>query len=191
MMGSDEVAHRMYAELGTEARAAVDSWRGLGVDMTTALLNSGALGGRRYQAGEPDDWHRRKLNPDDVELQSTCEHEAAHAVVARALGLGPVVAVINEDGRSGVTSFRSTSPFGSAMVAAAAEVWITEFRHIAFPGARQREFSHDRLMVVRNTTGDMQARDTYQRAREILAEHREEVLAAAHQLRRAGRLALD
>ncbi|MEU2625866.1 hypothetical protein [Kitasatospora sp. NPDC007106] len=187
----EQIAWQMYAQLNSDARKAVDSWRSLGNDLTTSLLNSGALGGRRHPAGDPDDWNRRRLNPDDVELQNTCEHEAAHAVVAHVLGLGPVEAVVDEGGRSGVTNFQSTSRLASAIVAAAAEVWITEFRYNAFPACMQRDFSHDLQVLVRNTDSAMGVHDARRRARVILTEHREEVLAAAHRLAQDRRLLLD
>ncbi|MEV6212135.1 hypothetical protein [Kitasatospora sp. NPDC051914] len=187
----EQIAWQMYAQLNSEARKAVDSWRSLGNDLTTSLLNSGALGGRRHSAGDPAELHARIANwSAEHELQLAAEHEAAHAIVARALGLGPITVEIRDD-MSGVTRHTRTSPVGTAIAAVAAEVWITEFRYFAFPAGDHHGCNADRRKLVMNTTGDMEIFDVHRRAREILAEHREEVLAAAHRLAQDRTLTLD
>ncbi|PBC79895.1 hypothetical protein BX265_4724 [Streptomyces sp. TLI_235] len=187
---SEQVAWQMYTQLDAQDRAAVDAWRSLGNDLTTSLLSSGVLGGQRHPAGDPDDVRVRMASRDaDYALQLVAEHEAAHAIVARALGLGPVEIEIADD-MSGVTRYAKTSRMGSAIVAVAAEVWITDFRYFAFPGGDRDGCRADRRALLMNTGGDVDILDASRRAYAILAERREEVLAAAHRLAQDRRLEL-
>lgn len=186
MASSEQVAWGMYARLNEGDRRAVDAWRSLGNGMVDSLLNSGVLGGGRSEPAA--DWYRRSLNPDDVVRQNTCEHEAAHAVVAHALGQGDVSATVEADGRSGLTTYRSTNRVARAVVAAAPEVWITEFRFREFPAVTRHEFSHDLGVLLRNTDGDHDVVTARRHARVILGEYREQVLAAADALARTRHL---
>ncbi|MFI0482227.1 hypothetical protein [Actinomadura sp. 9N215] len=189
---SEQTAWRIYAGLSADDRRVVDTWRELGdVDLTTALLRSRVLtsGHRRRPADDLADWSRRRLGlDDDLTLRNTCEHEAAHAVVARALGVKVAEVTVSEDGHSGSTVFEQAPPVASAVIAAAAEVWITEFRALVFP-FNERGFSEDRKSLVRHTGGsDWAARRACRHARDILDGSRAEVLALADELARTRRV---
>jgi hypothetical protein len=132
----------------------------------------------------------RIAHRDAYALQLVAEHEAAHAIVARALGLGPVEVEIRDD-MSGVTRYAKAPRMGKAIVAAAAEVWITQFRYFAFPAGDRDGCRQDRRELALHTDGDLDVLDASRRAHEILAEHREEVLAAAHRLAQDRRLELS
>lgn len=191
MTTSEQIAWRMYGELGAPDRRTVDTWRKLGNDLTTSLLNSGVLTGRRHSAGDPSETLGRLASRDgEHTLQLTAEHEAAHAVVARMLGLGPVTAEIDDD-LSGRTYYPEASRKAKAIVAAASEIWITQFRYHAFPGGDRDGCRRDLRDLIANTNGDMDVLDAQSRAHAILSEYREDVLAAACQLARERRLFLS
>jgi len=188
MASSEEVAWGMYAKLSERDRQAVDAWRSLGNDLVTSLLNSDVLSRerpRRMPADDVADWSRRRLGTDaDLILQKTAEHEAAHAVVARGLGVRVVEVVVSEDGRDGHTVYEQASREATAAIAAAADVWINEFRAVVFPNGEQSGCRDDVRVLVRNTAGDHEVHDARRRARLILAERRDEVLELAQQLAR-------
>ncbi|MEW2135516.1 hypothetical protein AB0892_02710 [Streptomyces sp. NPDC005409] len=186
MASSEEVAWQLYAGLEVRDRRAVDAWRSLGNDLVTSLMNSRALGSARplcVPADDVVDWQRRQVGTDpDLVLARTAEHEAAHAVVARALGLHVAEVSISEDGQSGVTTYESAGRADTATVAAAAEVWIHEFRALAYPAGDAAGCREDMQVLVRNTAGDHDVREARRRARHILGERRDEVLALAARL---------
>lgn len=188
MASSEEVAWRLYAGLEKRDRRAVDAWRSLGNDLVTSLMNSRALGSTRplrVPADDVVDWQRRQLGTDaDVVLARTAEHEAAHVVVARALGLHVAEVSIGEDGREGSTTYETAGRDETAAVAAAAEVWITEFRGLAYPRGDADGCRDDMQVLVRNTDGDHDVHRARRRARHILGERRDEVLALAARLGR-------
>lgn len=187
MPTSEQVARGIYAGLDERDRRAVDAWKSLGNDLTTSLLNSGVLGSyrRRYPAEDLADWNRRMLGTDpDLILRETCEHEAAHAVVAQMLGLRGVEAVIEDDGASGVTRYEKTSARVNAIIAVASGVWIEEFRGLVFPLGAKGCSSDMRSLVVATGADEYNMREAQRRARLILAECREQVLTVADTLMR-------
>ncbi|WP_369778043.1 hypothetical protein [Streptomyces sp. R33] len=188
MASSEEVAWQLYAGLEQRDRRAVDAWRALGNDLVTSLMNSQALSSARplrVPADDTADWARRRLGTDpDLVLARTAEHEAAHAVVARALGLHVVEMYIADNGRDGVTTYESASREETAAVAAAAEVWIHEFRALAYPQGDSSGCREDWRVLVQNTDGDHGVQRARRQARLILGEHRDEVLALAERLGR-------
>lgn len=192
MPSSEQVAWSIYGDLHDSDRRAVDAWRNLGNDLVTSLLNSGVLvpGGRRYPADDPADWNRRQLGTDRTLIhRETCEHEAAHAVVAHALGLDNIRAFV-EKHDAGTTHFAGGTPHDKATVSIAAKVWLEEFRATVFPcGARG--CSDDMQHLARDTRGDeFNRRVARLTAREILREQHDMVLAAADTLMRHGELTL-
>jgi hypothetical protein len=73
--------------------------------------------------------------PDDVQnRRQGAEHEAAHSVVAQALGAHVPVAAISDD-HSGFCQYnaRGLTDLQRAAVMLAAKIWITDFRAIEFP----------------------------------------------------------
>lgn len=195
MASSEQVAWEMYGRLGEQDRRAVDAWRSLGNDLVTSLLNSDVLRGespRRVPADDVAEWARRRLGTDeDLILQRTAEHEAAHAVVARALGVRVAEVSVSEDGRDGATRYEQASRENTAAIAAAADVWITEFRGLVFPNGDRDGCRDDVRKLVRNTSGDHEVADARRRARLLLAERRDEVLALACQLARVGHIQFE
>lgn len=193
-MSSEQVAWSMYTQLGAQDRRAVDAWRDLGNDLVTSLLNSGVLraeGPRRFPADDTSEWARRVQGTDPALVrQEAAEHEAAHAVAARALGVHVAEVTITEDG-SGATLYEETSREASAVIAVAAQVWIGEFRALVFP-AGMRGCSDDNQVLARSTGADPYNVDqACRRARLILGECRGEVLELARRLARDGRVTFD
>jgi hypothetical protein len=102
-MTSEQTAFAMFGELDARDRRLVQAWRGIGCDWVTSLLNSGVL--RRHgprvhpteaAVDEMRQWSEQllaeqaeRLAPSDEHRvrRKTAEHEAAHAIVALALGV--------------------------------------------------------------------------------------------------------
>ncbi|WP_405924741.1 hypothetical protein [Streptomyces sp. NBC_00035] len=184
----------MYAKLSPRDQRAVDAWQDLGNDLLTSLLNSNALRAdspRRIPADDLADFARRSVGTDkDLVRQETAEHEAAHAVVCRALGVPVFEVWIDENGR-GETVHAKTLREANAAIAIAPQVWINEFRAPVFP-AGARHIGGDNRNLMRSTGGDEHNVATARRrARGILTEHRDEVLQLARQLIRDGRVVFD
>ncbi|MFE3786975.1 hypothetical protein [Streptomyces goshikiensis] len=183
----------MYADLPPRDRREVDAWRSLGNDMVASLLNSGVLS-RRDGAGAapscvPREWERFKTE-EEFHLRLTAEHEAAHAVVARALGV-PVVEVLIRDDFSGETRHEPAGRAETATIAAAADVWISGFRSLAFPGQSRSGCQDDALKLARNTDGPGDAQLAVRRAGRLLRERQAEVLALADELVRRRRITFE
>lgn len=193
-MSSEQVAWQMYAKLSAKDQRAVDAWRDLGNDLVTSLLNSQVLSGqqpRRFPADDVAGFVARVAGTDPALVrQEAAEHEAAHAVTARALGVHVREVTIAEDG-SGVTEYAQTTRDAAAVIAAAAHVWIGEFRALVFP-AGARGCSDDNRALIRATAGDAYNVDqARRRARLILGERRDEVLQLARRLVEHGRVTFD
>jgi hypothetical protein len=181
----------MYAKLDAQDRRAVDAWKDLGNDLVTALLNSQVLSAQQPRRFPADDIagfiDRVKGTDPDLIRQEAAEHEAAHAVAARALGVHVAEVTIAEDG-TGATVFEETSREAAAVIAVAAQAWIGEFRALVFPTG-VRGCSGDNRVLARSTGGDGYNVDqARRRARLILGEQRDEVLALARRLVREGRV---
>lgn len=193
-MSSEQVAWQMYAKLSAKDQRAVDAWRDLGNDLVTSLLNSQVLSGqqpRRFPADDVAGFVARVAGTDPALVrQEAAEHEAAHAVAARALGVHVREVTIAEDG-SGATVYVETSRENNAVIAAAGQVWIGEFRALVFP-AGARGCGRDEQVLARSTGADAyNVNRARRRARLILGERRAEVLALAQQLARARRVTFD
>lgn len=192
MATSEQVAWSIYGDLDARDRRAVDAWRDLGNDMVTSLFNADVMSSRqghpRLPADDTAEWMRRRAGSPELTLEATCEHEAAHAVVAHALGVRVVEMSVSDDGLQGLTRYETTTPTAAAIIAAAAEVWITEFRATAYPAEDNRGFGDDRSRVVRNTGSELEARDAYRRARLLLGECRDQVIPLARELARTHQL---
>ncbi|MEW2421264.1 hypothetical protein AB0911_12040 [Streptomyces nigra] len=189
-MSSEQTAWKIYAGLNAKDRRAVDAWRDLGNDMVTSLLNADVLRSdapRRLPSDDTAEWRRRMLGTDaDLVVQRTAEHEAAHAVVARALGVRVVEISMAEDCRSATTTYEQASRESTAIIAAAASEWIHGFRALAFPNGDESGCRDDMRKLARSTGADAYAMDqACRRARLILGERRDEVLALAQQLARS------
>lgn len=193
MASSEQIAWRMYRDLPAADRRVVDAWRELGNDWVTSLLNARVLtsGRRQVPADDPTEHFRRRYFPDEeLKRREVAEHEAAHAVVALALGVPVSEVTTVPDGEvGGSVTFRTSSRRATAIILAAAEVWITEFRWRTFPTVRESGFGDDRRKVLEATGADAwQIQDAARRAREILADRRDEVLEMAQRLMEHERL---
>ncbi|MGH3811235.1 MAG: hypothetical protein ACRDUV_02110 [Pseudonocardiaceae bacterium] len=148
MKSTEQIARSIYEALPTRDKRVVLAWRQLGNDWCTSVLNSGVMraSGQRttpHDAARQDltdqyeqlllDQQRRIMGSD--QRRETAEHEAAHAIVADALGLKVRVAYIGleADGSGGCIYERGT-PFDTATVAMAGEMWIGVFRSDEFLG---------------------------------------------------------
>lgn len=188
-MSSEQVAWDIYSRLEARDRRAVDAWRDLGNDLVTSLLNSGALrsdGSRRLPADDTAEWARRAAGTDEaLVLQRTAEHEAAHAVVAQALGVHVAEVSVASDGRSGHTVYESSTPATTAVIAAAADEWIHGFRALVFPTGDATGCGDDMRVLARATGADAyRVGEARRRARLILGERRDEVVQLARRLAR-------
>ncbi|WP_131769534.1 M50 family metallopeptidase [Candidatus Protofrankia californiensis] len=179
----------LYLGLHPEDRAMVDLFTDTGVALDTALLNSGVLYPREERMyssrGSGTEWER--MNDPSRRLQRTAEHEAAHAVVALALGARVWEISVEPDG-SGKTWHDGESPRVRAPIAAAGDVWVREFRAAEFPGDASVGCGADFRVLVRHAVGVGAVGYERRRAWEILNERRNAVMALSRSLLRSGRL---
>ena len=186
-MSSEQEAWKLYGQLPEHDRRLVDAWHDLGNDWVTSLLNSGVLrtSGHRVRPDDArlEEFSRRRLNPLSPALvrQKVCEHEAAHAVVAEVVGVRVVDIEVGEDG-SGATTYEKASSERSAAIAAAAQVWIEEFRGLEFPGGDSGCIGDRRALAWH--VDDDGARLAARKARGMLRERSDEVLRLAGWLER-------
>ncbi|MFD0685892.1 hypothetical protein [Actinomadura fibrosa] len=189
MTSSDALVRQMYEELDARDRAVVDEWRGLGNDLFTSLMRARVLGDgpRRHVADDIHEFARRSWSGDyDVEFRTTCEHEAAHAVVARHLPGVTLVDVVARLGGGGLTRFRTPSDQASATVYAAADQWVHGLRCHVLPAGNRFGCGDDRQRLLRHTGGDpFRIREAETKAFRILRENHTEVLAFAELLGQA------
>ncbi|MBO2439803.1 hypothetical protein [Actinomadura nitritigenes] len=190
-MGSRETALQIYGGLSEADKRVVDAWRELGNDLVTSLLNSRVLtsGPRVRAVDDLAGWSERLYGSAPGLLRrESAEHEAAHAITARALGVRLVSVWITSDG-SGLTTFEATDRERAAAIYAASDVWVNTLRHRMFPAGGEAGCRSDRRQLIRATGGDDFAmRAAYRRAREVLDGYRDEVLALAEVLEQHGRI---
>lgn len=114
-----------------------------------------------------------------MSIQATAEHEAAHAVVARYYRV-PVRSVrINPRTLAGRTECDKTTPWQTAVILAAGDLWCRELSAQPYEAGRacsdlrrfQEEFSFDRLWSAERE------------AKQILTLHADAVRALARRLR--------
>lgn len=148
MKSSEQMARAAFEELDTRDKWLVLSWRERGHAWCTSLLNSGVLSstGRRVRPEEAARAQERdridelilrqymRSMPTDEALRrrEAAEHEAAHAIVAQALGVRVRVAHVLADGAGGCIHEYGT-PIQTATIALAGEIWIGTFRSLEFP----------------------------------------------------------
>jgi hypothetical protein len=184
MTTSEQVAWSMLAEMDEHDRRLVEAWQGLGCDLVESMLNSGVLrrGGRRVHPrdAETDAWLSRRRNPHSPRREGA-EHEAAHAIVAEALGYRVVDIEVREDG-NGETEYERASAEDGAAIACAAQIWLEELRFREYPGGAGGCSKDQRAVLAR--TDDFGAHRAAQTARRILRDRRDEVLRLADWLER-------
>jgi len=130
----------------------------------------------------------------------TCEHEAAHAVVATALGLQVRELRVDHprqdiggNCRYWVTGMQQ---FEEAVLLAAPQLWIERFRADRYPDGDEFGSSYDQVKIthwVHNSgvTDDIDEvlivrRAIEKRAMELLNEHGDDILRIASRLQRFG-----
>ena len=120
------------------------------------------------------------------------EHEAAHAVVARALGARVGLVELRADG-SGRTCFDGVESRSDRIaIAMAAEVWLHVFRTLEYPlGDRTgcAEDHRDLELVLR--AGDLEQNGAFTRLIPLLESRRSEIIDLASQLVEHGQVDLS
>lgn len=198
MKSSEQIARSAYEKLSVKDRWVVMAWRELGNDWATSMLNSGALStGRcvhpaeaaRVQESDRIDemilrLHQRSMPTDEaLRRRETAEHEAAHSVVAQALGLEVRAAYVTTDG--GHCLHTRGTPHQTATVALAGQVWISIFRSLEFPRGATG-CADDRRKAADAVDTGMAWEKAHRQCFEILKENRAAVLALADRIDRDG-----
>lgn len=198
MKSSEQAARAIYESLSPGDQLLVLSWRQAGSDWCTSVLNSGVLsrGPRRtpYEAAVQqfsDDYARtiaeyqRRIMGADPRLECA-EHEAAHCIVAEALGLEVRAIGIDLDGPAeGCCYHARGTPFQSATVAMAGEMWVGLFRSYEFTRG-PRGCESDRRRYFSLLPDHIELERARRECFEILRANRVVVLARADQLDRDG-----
>ena len=126
---SERAAWEVFYTLPAQARSVVREWLPLlGNNLRDSLLSSNVLG-----TGElvtPLDARRDQLRKN--RKREAAEHESAHAVTARALGLEVQSARIADDNSGECVHVKGTK-LQNAIVLMAPELWIGTFSRDAFP----------------------------------------------------------
>jgi hypothetical protein len=180
LSSSEQLAWDTYARLNVSDRELVDAWRAIGNDWVTSLLNSGVMrsSGRRThpQDAAAQEWFRRRREP--LPARRLCaEHEAAHAIVAAALGVHVVDVEVRDDDGSGEATHVRTSPQNNAAIAAAGQVWIEHIRYREYP-AGDPGCGSDRRAIAASVDG-FGEREAILTARQILRDHADAVMGLA------------
>jgi hypothetical protein len=199
MKSPEHVARSIYEALPPRDKWPVLSWRELGNDWATSVINSGVLrtnGPRitpqhaaRHDLAERHeqlllDQQRRILGSGP--RREAAEHEAAHAIVADALGLTVRVAHIGLDGEgSGGCIHECGTPFDTATVAMAGEMWIGVFRSDEFLRG-PHGCGPDRIAALNALPDHWERNNAYHRCFHILRANHAAVLSLADRLDRDG-----
>jgi hypothetical protein len=144
----EKIAKAAYEKLSPRDKCLVMSWRQLGNSWSDSIINSGVIStaGRRVH---PDDAARAEADAEFEEMQlaqrlrmmptddalrrrESAEHEAAHTVVAQALGVEVKAAYVTADSMGRCLHTRVT-PFENAMISLAGEMWVGTFLSLEFP----------------------------------------------------------
>ena len=111
-------------------------------------------------------------------IRVACEHEAAHALAAWARGVHVARIVVHSNGSGSVTRKRTTPPT-DAIISCAGDLWDREFSSAEYRDGACADLAYQVERV--GVTGIWQARRT---ARQILSDHRRDVLNLGAQLYR-------
>jgi hypothetical protein len=197
VISSEQIARKAFADLPARSRSVVLEWRQRGVDWCTAMLSSNALG--RGALITPDEAERQAdresfyqqllewqihLSPPTQESRrrESAEHEAAHTIVAQALGLPVRFTRIGAD-HSGSCVYTSGTELQNATVTVAGELWIDRFRGFEHPngptgcGGDRKVAAQVDEFILRKARNDCM---------KLLKENRAIVLATADRIERDG-----
>ena len=178
------------------------SWRELGNDWATSMLNSGVLStGRRVHPAQAaraeadadfDEMmlaRRRRMMPidDAARRRESSEHEAAHFVVAQALGIEVNAAAVAHNGDGGGCFHERAPRFETATIALAGELWIGMYRSLEYPRGPMG-CEADRRAAIDAVGSDMnwELGRAHRRCFEILKENRAIVLSLGDRIDRDG-----
>jgi hypothetical protein len=178
---SERGAREVFHDLSWRQKDVVSEWLAAGHDLPDAILGSNVLGQGEPVTPREARWQQLRIR----DKKENSEHEAAHAVVAAALGLDVISAKISEDG-SGECTYVKGTKLQTATVRMAGELWIDQFRAQQFPyGAKGLEGDHRALAAI----GDVFIlRSAMAHCTAILSQNREIVLGTAAQILKYGQV---
>jgi hypothetical protein len=196
---TEQIAKAFYEQLPPRDKWLVLSWCELGNDWATSVINSGVLTpSRRTTPTEAartrrnDEFeeiliqnYQRTMPTDDASRRrQTAEHEAAHSIVAQSLGVPVRLAHVLPDG-SGECLHESGTPFQTATIALAGEIWISTFRNLEFSRGPVGCIP-DRQKAVKALPDHFEFSKARDRCFTILRDNHAEVLALADKIDKDG-----
>jgi hypothetical protein len=197
MKSSEQMAKREFDKLAPRDKWLILAWRERGYDWCDSLLNSGVLSSTGWRvhpeeaarAQESDridelilrQYMRSMPTDDALRRREAAEHEAAHAIVAQALGVRVRVAHVLADGSGGCLHEYGT-PIQTATIALAGEIWIGTFRSLEFPRGPAGCKSDRRAACSAVGADDWELKRAYEQCHTILKENRAIVLALADRI---------
>lgn len=198
---TEETARAAYLELPAVDKMLVNSWRALGNDWFTSVVNSGVLlpYGRRVR---PDDAARaaeaERLAEviareqarigcigEELAFKETAQHEAAHVIVAESFGLKVKLAHILPGGAGKCLYGPAKTPFQTAAIALAGECWISVFRSRVFLSG-PTGCEADRRMAIRALPIKMEREKAWRHCWQVLKDNEDTVEAIAERIERDG-----
>jgi hypothetical protein len=206
---SEQVARTAFNALPIKDRLLVMSWRELGNGWEDSMIASGVASGprpstpfrlapsaaaRQKLSDELDEQllarRIRNLGPDETtQRRQSAEHEAAHGVVALALGRNVGRLEINpKDATGGTCTYqRADDAMDNAVIALAGKVWLEQFRYKeSWMPPRGATGCEGDLKTAYDMVGSYLLGRAFDRCRAILQDNYEAVLILADKLDRDG-----
>jgi hypothetical protein len=199
MRSSEQIAKAFYEQLPPRDKWLVLSWCELGNDWATSVINSGVLttsrritpsaaarvrGSDEFEEILIQNYQRTMPIDDASRRRQVAEHEAAHSIVAQSFGVPVRLAHVLPDG-SGECRHESGTPFQTATIALAGEMWIGTFRSLEFPRGPVGCIS-DRRTALKALPDHFEFSKAYDRCFTILRENHAKVLALADRIDKDG-----
>lgn len=160
---TERTAREAYERLTARDKMLVQSWRALGNDWFTSIVNSGVLSrsGRRVQPEEfalseernridqliVAEQERRNLTGTARARRESALHEAAHLIVAESFGLKVKLAAIRSDNGGECMYESARTPFQTAAISLAGGCWIKVFCRDQFLGLANGCEADERMAV--------------------------------------------
>jgi hypothetical protein len=205
MPQTDGAARQLYETLPPADKRAVLRWYCRGYGWGDSVVYSGVLAPSTRSRAVPEALERAHANARSEaalaeweqtllglgQRRETAEHEAAHLVVARYLGLRVAHAGISPDDDSGgECSYARGDDHQTATVAMAGELWIGTFRMLQFIGP-PRGCERDRQLVATALgRDDISYRRAARDCHDILKANKDALLAIADKIEREGQVYL-
>jgi hypothetical protein len=198
---SEKTARQIYESLPARDQQLVLTWLELGNDWCTSVLNSGVMrasgSGTTPQEAARDaerqrseqlisDQYRRATwrSTDFGRRREAAEHEAAHVIAAQALGLDVRLAQISGKG-GGRCLYECGTPYQTAVVAMAGEIWIELFRSYEFVGGAHG-CEDDRQAYLGALPDDVAYSTAYRECFHILRRNHSTIIALANHIDKDG-----